>query len=85
LDTLNLSNWFMRGCVYVFLSFIMFMGDQVTMLAGFSLMCSGTHPAGAIALARCTRAYRHLRSANPHCSVLMPLGVRVVPQACCTW
>lgn len=70
LDVLNLSNWFMRGCVYIFLSFIMYMGDQVTILAGFSLMCSGTHPAGALA--------RHLRnlhlamigSGKPHGSAL---------------
>jgi hypothetical protein len=44
LDVLNLSNWFLRGMVYVFLSFVMFMGDQVTLMAGFALMCSGMRP-----------------------------------------
>mmetsp|Transcript_28881 Transcript_28881/g.55317 ORF Transcript_28881/g.55317 Transcript_28881/m.55317 type:complete len:162 (-) Transcript_28881:530-1015(-) len=41
LTSLNLNNWLLRGILYVLLTFIMFLGDDVTILAGVGLMFSG--------------------------------------------
>lgn len=44
LTSLNLNNWLLRGILYVLLTFIMFLGDDVTILAGVGLMFSGELP-----------------------------------------
>lgn len=41
LMSFNMNNWLLRGVMYVLLTFVMFLGDEVTILAGIGLSFTG--------------------------------------------